>query len=71
MKKGSVMAIVAVALIVWAVVTPFMWRDLRQRSKDRVRGPKWLWWIASANLTGSLAYWLLGRKEIDPLFDNH
>lgn len=65
------MAIVAVALIVWAVVTPFMWRDLRQRSKDRVRGPKWLWWIASANLTGSLAYWLLGRKEIDPLFDNH
>lgn len=56
---------VAVALAVWAVVTPFMWRDLRRRSPDQVRGPKWLWWIASLNLSGSASYWMFGRKSCD------
>lgn len=57
--------VVALAVAVWAVVTPHMWRDLRARAPDQVRGPKWLWWIASANLTGSAAYWLVGRKDPD------
>lgn len=57
--------IVVVALAVWAVVTPHMWRDLRGRTPDQVRGPKWLWWIASSNLTGSLAYWMFARKSAD------
>lgn len=55
--------VIAAAVTVWAVVTPSMWRDLRSRSDDEVRGPKWVWWIASFNLTGSLAYWLGGRKD--------
>jgi len=54
-----------VALLIWAVVTPYMWRDLRFRTPDQVRGPKWLWWIASANLSGSAAYWMFGRKSCD------
>ena len=54
---------VALAVLIWAVVTPYMWRDLRRRGPDQVRGPKWLWWIASANLSGSAAYWLWGRRE--------
>jgi hypothetical protein len=53
--------IIAVAVLIWSVVTPFMWRDLRRRGPDQVRGPKFLWWIASTNLSGSVAYWLFGR----------
>jgi hypothetical protein len=52
---------VVVAVLIWSVVTPLMWRDLRRRGPEQVRGPKWLWWIASANLSGSVAYWLFGR----------
>jgi hypothetical protein len=57
--------LVLAALAVWAAVTPFMWRDLRRRSPEQTRGPKWVWWIASSNLSGSVAYWLLGRKSLD------
>jgi hypothetical protein len=57
--------VVAVTVLVWVVVTPFMWRDLRSRPRDQVRGPKWLWWILSANLSGSAAYWLVARKPGD------
>jgi hypothetical protein len=28
-----------------------------------VRGRKWMWRLASANLTGSVAYFLVGRKN--------
>ena len=57
--------IVAGVLLAWAVLTPFMWRDLRQRDSAAIRGPKVIWWIASTNLTGSLAYWLIGRRPAD------
>jgi len=60
-SQGKKLLVLAV-LAVWAVVTPLMWRDLRRRSPDQTRGPKWLWWLASANLSGSVAYWLVGRK---------
>jgi len=55
--------VVGIALVIWGVVTPYMWRDLRVRSPEQVRGPKWLWWIASTNLSGSAAYWMLGRRS--------
>ena len=54
---------VVVALATWAVVTPFVWHDLRRRPADQVRGPKWLWRLASLNLTGSIAYVLVGRRR--------
>jgi hypothetical protein len=57
--------IVALAVVVWAIVTPPMWRDLRARTPDQLRGPKWLWWVASLNLTGSAGYWLFARKKAD------
>jgi hypothetical protein len=56
-------AIAVAALAVWAIVTPFMWRDLSRRPRELVRGTKWLWWLASSNVSGSVAYWLLGRKK--------
>jgi hypothetical protein len=61
-RKG--LLVLAVALVVWAIVTPFMWRDLRHRTSEQFRGKKWIWWIASSNLTGSVAYFLFGRKEV-------
>ena len=64
--RNSKVIVFVVALLVGAVVTPFMWRDLRDRTPEQVRGPKWLWWIASSNLiTGSAAYWMFGRKSCD------
>ena len=64
-RSRTKVLIVLVAIGVWAVVTPYMWRDLRHRTSGQVRGPKWLWWVASANLSGSAAYWLLGRRPAD------
>jgi hypothetical protein len=62
-EENRKVAIIAFAIGVWAMVTPSMWRDLRARGATQVRGPKWLWWIASSNLTGSVAYWLCARKD--------
>ena len=60
--RNRKVALVCVVVMVWAVVTPFMWRDLQGRTPEQLRGPKWLWWIASFNLSGSAAYWLCGRR---------
>jgi hypothetical protein len=57
--------VVVVAIALWTVVTPYMWRDLRSRTPDQVRGPKWLWWMASSNLTGSIGYWMFARRDAD------
>ena len=62
-RPGKKRLIIAAAVLLWAVVTPFMWRDLRRRAPDQVRGPKWIWWVLSTNVSGSVAYWLCGRKE--------
>jgi hypothetical protein len=64
-RNRRMIAIIAVAVTVWALVTPYMWRDLRGRAAGQVRGPKWLWWIASTNLTGSVAYWMFARIDGD------
>ncbi len=55
--------IIASVLVTWLAVTPFVWRDLSSRSSDQVRGPKWIWRVASTNLTGSLAYFFIGRRR--------
>ena len=55
--------IVAVVLVVHVIVATFTLRDLRRRPAAAVRGPKRLWrtW-ATLNTTGSVAYWLFGRR---------
>ena len=41
------------------------WRDLRRRPDAAVRGSKRLWRLAATlNTTGSLAYWLFGRRRL-------
>jgi hypothetical protein len=54
--------LLSTVVITWLVVTPFVWRDLKRRTPEQVRGSKWFWRLASTNLTGSIAYFMIGRK---------
>jgi hypothetical protein len=56
--------IIGVALVVHLVVGTLTLRDLRRRAPAAVRGPKRLWrlWVMM-NTTGSVAYWLFGRRH--------
>jgi hypothetical protein len=57
--------ILAIALVVHLIVLRFTWRDLNRRPNSAVRGNKRLWRLASGlNTSGSVAYWLLGRKSV-------
>ena len=56
--------VLAVTLIVHLIVLRFTIRDLRRRPDAAVRGSKRLWRVAaSLNTTGSVAYWLVGRRR--------
>jgi hypothetical protein len=55
--------VLRVALLIHVIVTFFTWRDLGRRPAAAVRGPKVVWQVAAAlNTSGSLAYWLFGRR---------
>jgi hypothetical protein len=56
--------VLAVILVVHVILLALTRRDLRTRSDDAVRGRKWVWrtW-STLNTTGSVAYWLFGRKR--------
>jgi hypothetical protein len=57
--------LLAVVLVLHLIVVTLTWRDMRARPDAAVRGPKALWRFASAmNTTGSLAYWLFGRRRL-------
>ena len=59
--------ILAGLIFVHIAVAAFTWRDIRHREPSQIRGPKWVWQIASAAQMGnSLAYWLFARKAADP-----
>jgi len=64
MSTRAKVILILLVLTIWAVVTPRTWRDLRGRTPEQVRGPKWLWWLLSSNLTGSAAYWVAGRRPL-------
>ena len=51
-------------LVVHVILARFTLRDLRRRPAAAVRGPKRFWRVwATTNTTGSLAYWLFGRRR--------
>jgi hypothetical protein len=59
--------LLAVVLVVHVILARFTWRDLRRRPATAVRGPKRLWRVWSVtNTTGTLAYWLVGRRRSVP-----
>jgi hypothetical protein len=62
--NGQQKVLLAVVLVVHLILARFTLRDLRRRSASAVRGPKRLWRLwATTNTTGSLAYWLVGRRR--------
>jgi hypothetical protein len=56
--------ILVLVLVVHVILARLTLRDLRSRPVSAVRGPKRLWRVwATMNTTGSLAYWLVGRRR--------
>ena len=61
-KKAVVMV-----LVVHLILLTLTWLDLRRRPDAAVRGRKRVWRFASSvNTTGSVAYWLFGRRRVPP-----
>ena len=59
--------VLLVVLVVHLIVAKLTWLDLRRRPDGAVRGNKRFWRLASlVNTTGSVAYWLLGRRRVAP-----
>jgi hypothetical protein len=55
----------AVVLVIHVILLALTRVDLRSRPDDAVRGNKRMWKVwATMNTTGSVAYWLLGRKRV-------
>jgi hypothetical protein len=55
--------VLLVVLVVHLIVAKLTWLDLRRRPDAGVRGDKRFWRLASIlNTTGSVAYWLFGRR---------
>jgi hypothetical protein len=58
--------VVAGLVVVQIVVAIVTWRDISRRDQSQIRGPKWVWRVASAaQLGNSLAYWVFARKPTD------
>jgi hypothetical protein len=63
-KRTPSPAVMGLILAAHLAVTSITWRDLRRRPDSEVRGSKRVWRAASAlNTTGSVAYFLLGRRR--------
>jgi hypothetical protein len=53
-------------IVVHSVVAILTWKDISHRDQSQIRGPKWIWRIASTVQMGnSLAYWLFARKSAE------
>jgi hypothetical protein len=63
-KRKTSPALLAAILAAHVFVTSLVWRDIRGRSDDDVRGSKRVWRTATAlNTVGSVAYLLFGRTR--------
>jgi hypothetical protein len=57
--------VLKLVLVVHVILLKLTWLDLRGRPDDAVRGQKRMWRVWSTlNTTGSLAYWLFGRRRV-------
>jgi hypothetical protein len=62
-RKPNILVVAAIAAVHLTAVT-LTWRDLRSRPAGQVGGPNKVCQAASAlNTTGSVAYWLFGRRR--------
>jgi hypothetical protein len=57
--------VILAVLVVHLILVRLTWRDLSRRPDAAVRGRKRAWRFASSmNTSGSVAYWLFGRRRI-------
>jgi hypothetical protein len=57
--------VLLVVLVIHLMLLKLTWLDLRRRPDAAVRGKKRVWRFASSvNTTGSVAYWLFGRRRM-------
>jgi hypothetical protein len=57
--------VILIVLVVHLILARVTWLDLRRRPDAAVRGKKRFWRLAcSLNTTGSVAYWLFGRRSV-------
>ena len=64
LTKDQKTRLVIVAVAVQAVIAALTVRDINHRPAEAIRGPKRLWrLLGSINTTGSVAYWIVGRKR--------
>jgi hypothetical protein len=57
--------VLIVALVIHVIMLSFTWRDLSRRPAAGVRGKKRTWRVASLlNTSGSVTYWLFGRRRV-------
>jgi hypothetical protein len=57
--------VLAITLVIHVILLRLTWYDLSRRPDAGVRGKKRMWKLASTlNTTGSIAYWLFGRKSV-------
>ncbi len=55
--------LLAALIAAHVVVAALTWRDIERRGADQIRGPKWVWRVASAAQMGNaLVYWLFARR---------
>lgn len=64
-RPGRDGEVILAVLVVHVVLAKPTWRDPSRRPDTAVRGKKRMWRFAcSVNTTGSMAYWLFGRRSI-------
>jgi hypothetical protein len=60
--------VIVIVFVVHLILVRLTWRDLRRRPDAAIRGQKRFWRLASGlNTTGSVAYWLFGRRSGSPV----
>ncbi|HEY6474808.1 MAG TPA: hypothetical protein VIY26_18075 [Acidimicrobiales bacterium] len=60
--------VLGVALVIHVIMLSLTWRDLGRRPDAAVRGKKRMWRVASLlNTSGSVTYWLFGRRSVPEL----
>ncbi len=62
-QRGMIVAGAAVQITLQCLAL----RDLRHRSAEEVRGPRWAWGAATfINMVGPLGYFVFGRRREQP-----
>jgi hypothetical protein len=60
--------ILIVVVVLHVIMLRLTWRDLGRRPDAAVRGQKRIWRLWSGlNTTGSVAYWMFGRRPVPEL----